>query len=110
MKIPNIAEKNVRDYFMLLSLNPDLPTIPMVDSDIVAEDNGRWSGRIGEAHIDEFTFVQMWRECPEYLLKDDLEEYERYLYEETDYTDEQVKEEIAKIEWQKAIFLNIDMG
>ena len=110
MNIPNIEETNVRNYLILASLNPDLPTIPMVEGEIVAgSECRRWSGVIGNAKVHEYTFKEMYADGMQYLFKDDTEPLETYL-SENGYTDEEIAAEIAGIEWQKAIFLNIDVG
>lgn len=42
-------EKNNRaELFKLIQENPDLPIVPMVDSDVVADDCGHWMGHGGD--------------------------------------------------------------
>lgn len=52
-----IAEKerkNREELFKLMQKNPDLPVVPMVDSEIVADDCGYWLGSWGSAEVDEY--------------------------------------------------------
>lgn len=110
VNIQEVQEDNVRNYMLLVSLNPDLPTIPMVESEVVAGDDcNRWSGVIGKARVREYTFMQMYADGEQYIFKDDTSNLKWYLADKG-YTEEQIEEKIAKIKWQKAIFLDIDIG
>lgn len=45
----------LNDLLQLMKENPDLPVIPMVDSDVVAGDEyGYWMGSIGKCEVREF--------------------------------------------------------
>jgi len=45
----------LNDLLQLIKENPDLPVIPMVDSDVVAGDEyGYWIGSIGKCEVREF--------------------------------------------------------
>ena len=46
--------KNRTELFRLMQENPDLPIVPMVDSDVVVDDCGYWMGTWGRACIDEY--------------------------------------------------------
>lgn len=110
VNIQEVQEDNVRNYMLLVSLNPDLPTIPMVESEVVAGDDcNRWSGVIGKARVREYTFMQMYADGEQYIFEDDTSNLKWYLADKG-YTEEQIEEKIAKIKWQKAIFLDIDIG
>lgn len=43
--------KNIKDLLKLINEYPDLPVIPMVGQDIVADSFGEWTAEIGEAEI-----------------------------------------------------------
>lgn len=48
-------KKNVEKLFELIKERPDLPIIPMVDSDIVCDDYyARWMGSWGSAQITKY--------------------------------------------------------
>lgn len=38
----------------LIEENPDLPIVPMVDSEVVAEDCGYWLGKWGRCEVTEY--------------------------------------------------------
>jgi hypothetical protein len=110
MELHNIQERNVRDYLILASLNPELPTIPMVESEVVAGDDcERWSGVIGRARVREYTFEQMYADGEQYVFKDDTEKFRCYLEDCCEMNEEEIEDRISKIQWQKAIFLDIDI-
>lgn len=102
--------KNLRKLFELISENPDLPILPWVDSEIVADDGYmRWQGSWGSSHIVEYIMVEMYQDYPEMIEKDDTEKYEEYLYDTTEMTDQEIEEHIKNIDWIKAIAVNIDL-
>ena len=99
-----------RELFTLLMNNPDLPVICWVDSDIIPDyEYGRYQGSFGDCHIIEYIDVEMYRDYREFVYKDDTEEYEAFLAETTDMTDEEIAEFINNIQWTKAIAVNIDL-
>lgn len=98
-----------RQLFELIRDNPDLPIIPFVDSEIVADDGYmRWIGSWGSSYIIEYTKVEMYEDYPEMIYKDDTERYEQFLYDQG-WSEETVAKQINKIEWIKAIAVNIDL-
>ena len=101
---------HVRELLTLIKDNPDLPIVAYVDGDIVADDSScRWIGSIGKSHIIEYVAVEMYRGMPEMIYRDDTEEYETYLLENTELSEEAVKEHINNLSWVKAIAVNIDL-
>ncbi len=38
----------------LIEENPDLPVVPMVDSEVVADDGGYWQGKWGRCEVTEY--------------------------------------------------------
>ena len=42
---------NIKNLVRLINENPDLPVIPMVGQDIVADSFGEWTAEVGEAEI-----------------------------------------------------------
>lgn len=99
-----------RQLFELIRDNPDLPIVPFVDSEIVADDGYmRWIGSWGESYIIEFAMVEMYNDYREMVYKDDTENYEQYLYDCTEMSEEEIQEHIKNIDWIKAIAVNIDL-
>ena len=43
-----------KDLIKLVTENPDLPIVAMVDSDVVCDDCGRWLGSFGSAYVGEY--------------------------------------------------------
>ena len=43
--------ENIKDLLMLIDEHPDLPVVPMVGQDIVADSFGEWTAEVGEAEI-----------------------------------------------------------
>lgn len=99
-----------RELFELIRDNPDLPILPFVDSEIVADDGyNRWIGSWGSSHIIEYVMVEMYNDYPEMVEKGETEQYEEFLYDCAEMTEEEVQEHIKGIEWIKAIAVNIDL-
>lgn len=42
------------EIIKLIEENPDLPVVPMVDSEVVADDGGYWLGKWGRCEITEY--------------------------------------------------------
>ena len=43
--------ENIKDVLKVINEHPDLPVIPMVGQDIVADSVGEWTAEVGEAEI-----------------------------------------------------------
>lgn len=108
-----MAEKKAEELFKLMADNPDLPVVPMVDSEIVADDGyNRWIGSWGCAYIGEYIKGE---EC--IYFRDDEDDYEiEKLVEEMLGADncenmdfETYREIYRKAKWIKAIIVNIDL-
>lgn len=44
----------INDLIKLMQENPDLPIIPMVDSEVVCDDSGYWMGAWGHCKVTEY--------------------------------------------------------
>lgn len=101
---------NIEKLIKLIQENPDLPVIPMVDYEIVADDDyQRWIGSIGDSKIGDFCIWNDKIYTDKQNLVEDLIDEEYFFSEETD--DEILKsaqKEADKIMF-KAIILNIDL-
>lgn len=42
------------DIIKLIEENPELPVVPMVDSEVVADDGGYWLGKWGRCKVTEY--------------------------------------------------------
>lgn len=107
-------EKNNREeLFKLMQENPDLPVVPMVDSDIVADDCGYWLGSWGWACVDEY-FISERAERIFFKSDDDVfDTLERHLsYEEFEAlpeSEEECRPYYDKLPWTKAIIVYINL-
>ena len=98
----------------LIEENPDLPVVPMVDSDVVADDYGYWMGKWGKCHVTEY---YIGRERVHF--KDDDEEdvlndlvgcrcgYDQDGRDIYDLSDEEWNKVYASVPWIKAIVVYI---
>lgn len=105
-------KENREELFRLMQKNPELPIVPMVDYEIVADDIGRWLGSWGGSYIEEYLIGE---EQVHFREDDDPSEVDKVLSERygddyyTDMTDEQEAEAYAGLPWVKAIIVNIDL-
>lgn len=105
-------KENREELFGLMQENPELPIVPMVDYEIVADDSGRWLGSWGSSYIGEYLIGE---EQVHFREDDDPSEVDKVLSERygddyyTDMTDEQEAEAYAGLPWIKAIIVNIDL-
>lgn len=57
---PNVCKfeerplNNIQRLLTLIKKHPELPVVPMVDSDVVPEDCGRWMGSVGTSYVGEY--------------------------------------------------------
>lgn len=101
------------ELFALIKENPDLPIVPMVDSEIIADEGYvRWIASWGISYIDEYYLTDQYMHFKDI---DDRSEVEAVLTEEFGYdvfnamSDEEAKEAYDNLEWIKAIIVNIDV-
>lgn len=109
------TEKNNKEkLFRLIEENPGLPVVPMVYSEIVADDGyAYWRGAFGDASVEEY-FVG--DERVHFRENDDPSEIDAALY---DYLDGKTYDEIkteaeetkayAELPWTKAIIVYIEL-
>lgn len=105
-------QENMEELFKLIAKNPDLPVVPMVDSEIVINDGfARWRGTWGSSYIDEILLGQ---EEVYFREDDDPWEVDRVLEKELDREtyrnlyEHEFGPAYAALPWIKAIIVNID--
>lgn len=105
--------KNREELFRLMQGHPELPVVPMVDSDIVADDGGYWIGSWGSARIDEYLIAER---SGKILFRSDgdvfdaLYEYLSYEeYEDLPEADEGCRPYYDNLPWVKAIIVYINL-
>lgn len=110
LNFEDIEDGNLSKYLLLLANNHGLPTIPMVDYEVVAGDDfSRWCGSFGKAEVKEYIEVEMYGDTEEFVYRNDTEKYEDYLESVNGWNDDIIKEYLKSVKWRKAIFLNIDL-
>ena len=106
---------NTKELLKLIKENPDLPVIPMVDSECVADDySAYWLGSWGRAEVTEYYMgqerVHLKGDDEEDVLAD-MEGCKYYCTKDgrdiTDLSDEEWSELYASIPWIKAIVVYI---
>ena len=105
--------KNREELFRLMAENPELPVVPMVDSEIVCDDYySRWLGSWGCCYIGEYYCGD---ERIFFREDDDEAEIEAAVIDEfgdetwEQMTEEEAKAEYAALPWIKAIIVDIDL-
>ena len=109
-KESEIQKENIGKLLDLIKQNPELPILPMVDSEIVADDYcAYWAASWGTARIDSFCFSnkKIW------FLSDDRDEiFDGFYSMPVDLSAEQeekfIENAIASLPWKKAIIVNIE--
>lgn len=98
-----------KELLKLVAENPELPVVPMVDSDIVCDDGGYWLGSFGCSEVGEYALF----DDRYFTDREELEErYADYICDDyPDMSDEEffamVKEK-TKDWWIKAILVYIE--
>lgn len=102
------------EIIKLIEENPDLPIIPMVDSEVVADDGGYWVGKWGRCEATEYysgrKYIHFRDDDEEDVLNDmagcrwEHDSQGRYIY---DLTDEEWDALYKSIPWTKCIAVYI---
>ena len=104
--------KNREELFKLMAENPELPIVPMVDYEVVADDSGRWLGSWGSVSVEEYLIGE---DKMYFREDDDMYEVERVIEEFLDdgvftrMSDEEARKAYTDLPWIKAIVVNIDL-
>lgn len=78
-----------KEFLKLVAENPDLPIFGFVDSDVVADDSGRWLASFGKAYVGEIA-------ATEERFFDDRESFKEDYY---DSHDEELDERFHYSTW-----------
>lgn len=114
-----VQNEYTKELLELIRQNPDLPILPMVDSEIVAEDGYNWwLGSFGHSSIDEYVLTEYHGE-ERYFRRDEQDLIEEYIAEDVidceseNLSDEEIEKrahEIAEaLPWKKAILVWIGL-
>lgn len=101
-------KENREKLLQLIRENPDLPIVPMVDSEVVADDFcAYWMGSWGSARIDQFLDtgerIFFSDDDPEDVLTE-IKGWDWY----SEATDEDIDAEFKALPWERAIVVYIN--
>ena len=105
--------ENLKHLFDLVSLNPDLPVLPIVDADcVVSDDYGYWLASIGSVEVTKILDDINYCKDGKFYREDDFDEIvEDLVSESDDPLDEEEAEDIVKnYPWRKVILVYIIPG
>lgn len=111
-----IEDEKTAKLVKLINENPSLPVVPLVYSEVVADDGyAYWIGSWGDCYVDEYVCVEKYGENRFYTRgdQDEIEEYfaEEILYKDKSLSDEQVEkmahEQAEALPWKKAILVYV---
>ncbi len=111
-------QENLKELFKLIKERPDLPIVPMVDTDIVADDSGYWLGGWGSASIDKYLPHEYGIIFYEQGRPDVVDIFEKFFdYEKCGISEEMpdsealpiMREKVDSLDWIEAIIINIDL-
>lgn len=101
-----------KEFLELVKANPDLPIVPMVDSEVCGgDDYGWWLGSFGMSEVTEYTTVEMYGDS-RFLTRGDQDEAEEYFADKIldehpelpdEEVDKQAHEKAEALPWVKAI-------
>lgn len=109
--VMDIQKQRLLSLFGLIKQNPDLPIVPMVNYEIVADDCALyWMASWGEARIDSYIL----RDDRIWYLSDGKEEIFENLFEfPVDLPKEQeekfIEDAVSSLPWIKAIIVKIEL-
>lgn len=100
-----------KELFSFMRDNPDLPVIPMVASEIVADDGySYWSGSLGRSRIKDYIVGE---ERVHFRDENEIEDTltdGHYTYEEfEEMDDDEAKRAYGALPWKKAIIVYIEL-
>lgn len=103
-------KENTEELMKLIKENPDLPILPMVAYEIVAEDShSYWGGSWGSAEIGKYLVAG---ERITYKGDDDPEELVEEMTSSEDFenmTEEEIKQAYENLPWIEAIIVYIEL-
>lgn len=100
---------NTQKLLQLAAENPDLPIVPMVDSDIIGDGDGYYLGKFGYCYVGEYA-------CYDDRFYEDRDELKERYYDNNaedfeDYFDDDLEEALdlaTDYMWTKAILVYIN--
>lgn len=122
MTLKALTEKqaeNVKELLNLIQKHPDLPIVSMVDSDVVADDDGYWLGGWGSSLVDKYIIHEDYGVIfYDQGKPDTVDIFEKYFdYKECGIDEEMpdekalplMRKKIDTLEWVEAIVVYIQL-
>ena len=105
--------KKSNDLFKIIEENPELPIIPMVDSEVVWDCIGYYMGVWGEAKVDEYIISKEYDDNVIFKSDGDVfDALEQYMgaekFKELPETEEECRPFYDRLPWIKAIIVFIE--
>ena len=109
---------NTKELLKLIQENPNLPIIPMVDSEVVCDDGHCWwQGAFKRCEVTEWVCITMWGE-ERFFTRDDQDYIEEYFADQLiegddefelpdDAIDKIAHDAAEALDWKKAIVVYI---
>lgn len=112
----NKQKENLDKLFQLIKENPELPIVPMVYSEIVADVCfAFWVGNWGKVEIDKYLItdehVYLYSLDNEYIILENSDIADKFISRK-DYmsmSDKELKQAFENLPWIEAIIVNIDL-
>lgn len=105
--------ENIKNLVKLITENPNLKVLPMVDSDLLGEDYSRYCASFGKAKIDEVYYQDeriYFRSEDEEELFEEIEE--NIALDNEDLSEDEIRDmatnEVEEY-WQEVIIVEIDL-
>lgn len=116
MKTIEKQQENIKNLLKLISENPDLEILPMVDSECVqSDDYSCWLSTWGDAKVDYYYSTKERIYFKDYDFEDVVEKFMDENSDEEEYknlSDEEfekiAEEKVEAYNWVKAIIVNIN--
>ena len=104
--------ENIKDLLRLIEEHPDLPVIPMVGQDIVADCTGEWAASFGKAEVKEMCIYGenvIFREDKNAIKTVEALELEGLTEDRTrEESIEKLNGYLDELEWFEAIIVHIE--
>lgn len=107
--------ENIKDVLKLIAEHPDLPVVPMVGQDIVADSFGEWTAEVGEAEIRKICIYEdaviFYNENPlktAWLLELDYDTLGLPESMSSGEANKRLKAFIDSLDWLEAIIVHIE--
>lgn len=109
-KESEIQKENIEKLFGYIKQNPDLPILPIVNSEVVPDDYcAYWAASWGESRIESYCFSdgRIW------FLSDDRDEifdnfYSMPIYLSGEQEEKFIENAVSSLPWKRAIIVNIE--